>query len=79
MQAIVTKYLGPTEYRGSRIRAAAEAGSLTIDYPSEARAGEDAHRVAAEALRDRLGWTGDLAAGYLPDGRYAFVFYGGRP
>lgn len=46
--------------------------TLTIPYPYEL-SGEDVHRKAAEALRDRLGWTGTLAGGALPDG-YAFVF-----
>jgi len=73
-QAIHTKFLGPTDYRGARIKATCDAGSLTIGYPYQANIGEDAHRIAAEALRDKLGWTGQLIPGYLPDGSYAFVF-----
>ena len=75
MQAIRTKYLGPTDYRGSRIKASAEAGSVTIGYPHEKGAGEEAHRVAADALMEKLGWSEDygLAGGMLPDGSYAFV------
>ena len=74
MQAIVTTYHGATDYHGSRIVARCDSGRLTIPYPHEASSGEDAHRVAAEALRDRLGWSGHMVAGCLPDGRYAFVF-----
>lgn len=74
MQAIVVTYHGPTNARGSRLYARCDASRLSIPYPSEANAGEDAARVAAEALRDRLGWTGHLIGGYMPDGRYAFVF-----
>lgn len=74
MQAIVTRYHGPTDYHGSRITARCESGRLTIPYPFERNAGEDAHRVAAEALRDRLGWAGHLVGGCLPDGSYAFLF-----
>lgn len=29
-QAIVTKFLGPTNYRGSRVKATCQAGSVTI-------------------------------------------------
>ena len=82
MQAIVTRYLGPTNYRGSRIKATADAGSITISYPHEL-SGEDVHRAAAEALRAKLGWDTDhgyrpmrLVGGGLPDSMrdsYAFV------
>jgi hypothetical protein len=82
MQAIVTRYLGPTDYRGSRIKATCDAGSITIPYPHEL-SGEDVHRKAAEALVDRLGWNEAggyrpmrLVGGGLPDSMrdsYAFV------
>ncbi len=51
-----------------------KAGTLTIGYPHEAGEGEQAHRVAAEALRDRLGWSGELVGGHMDTGDYAFVF-----
>lgn len=73
-QAIIVTYHGPTYARGSRLFARCDAGRLSIPYPSEANAGEDAHRIAAEALRDRLGWRGHLIGGGLPDGRWVFVF-----
>lgn len=76
MKAIRTKYLCPTDYRGARIKASEPDGqSVTIPYPYEL-SGEDAHRVAAKALRDRMGWSGTLAGGYVGtrDVRYAFVF-----
>ena len=63
MQAIVTRYLGPTDYRGARIKAACDADSITINYPHEL-SGEDVHRAAAEALLVKLGW--DTAHGYKP-------------
>jgi hypothetical protein len=63
MQAIVTRYLGPTDTRGSRIKATADAGSVTIPYPHEL-SGEAVHRAAAEALLVKLGW--DTAHGYRP-------------
>lgn len=77
MQAILTRFHGPTNTRGSRISARCDAGKLSIDYPHEL-SGEACHRKAAEALRDKLGWDegsyGKLASGQLPTGDYAFVF-----
>lgn len=77
MQAIVTKYFGPTNSRGSRIKAQCDAGSITIAYPSEL-SGMDCHAAAAKALVDKLGWNdanyGGLLGGQLPNGDYAFVF-----
>ncbi|QOR55742.1 MAG: hypothetical protein YHS30scaffold667_38 [Phage 65_10] len=55
MQAIQTKYLGPTNLKGSRIKAWCDAGSLTISYPYEAGPGEPAALVAAKALVKKLG------------------------
>ena len=77
MQAIITRYLGPTNYRGSRIKARCDAGTITVPYDYAAHSGEGVHRIAAEALRDKLGWTGRLVGGAFPDADrdgYAFVF-----
>lgn len=76
MQAIQTKYLGPTNTRGSRIKATCAAGSLTIPYPHELDQGQSAHRKAAEALAAKLGWLnhGVLLGGQLPDHSHVFVF-----
>jgi len=77
MQAIITKYFGPTNSRGSRIKAQCAAGSITIDYPHEL-SGRACHAVAAKALLNKLNWTdptyGALMGGQLPNGDYAFVF-----
>ena len=71
MQAIRTVYLGPTNSRGSRIKATAAAGSITVPYHY---GNECAHAIAAQALLDKLGWKGDMFGGTLPDGSHAFVF-----
>lgn len=72
----MTKYLGATNNRGSRIKAYTESGlSLTVPYPHERNQGADAHSVAALALAKRQGWTGDLIAGATDRG-YVFVFAG---
>ncbi len=71
MQAIRTVYLGPTNNRGSRIKATCAAGSVTVPYDYGA---ECKHTVAAQALLDKMGWKGDMVGGCLPDGSHAFVF-----
>jgi hypothetical protein len=77
MQAIQTRYLSPTNTRGSRIKATCAAGSITIPYPHEL-SGQAVHRKAAEALVSKLGWNdphyGGLLGGQLASGDYAFVF-----
>jgi hypothetical protein len=77
MQAIQTRYLGPTNTRGARIKAWAAAGSITISYPYEL-SGQACHRSAAEELVKKLDWIhsnyGDLLGGQLESGDYVFVF-----
>jgi hypothetical protein len=54
MKAIQTRYLGPTNYKGSRIKAWADGwGSVTISYPHEYNT-EQAHWWAAKALIDKV-------------------------
>lgn len=77
MQAIQTRFLGPTNVKGSRIKAWCDAGVIQIPYPHEL-SGQACHRKAAEALIVKLGWTspyyGPLLGGHLPNGDHAFVF-----
>lgn len=77
MQAIQTRYLSPSNFRGPRIKAWCAAGSITIPYPHEL-SGLTVHRKAAQLLAVKLGWTdpayGPLLGGCLPNGDYAFVF-----
>lgn len=74
VQGIVTKYMGPTNTRGSRIKARAWAGSVTVPYVSGLSI-EQNHRDAAEALARKYEWTGQMAQGGSPDERgYLFVF-----
>lgn len=77
MQAIQTKYHGPTAKRGSVIKATCAAGSIIVPYDS----GEDTygnHRAAADALVKKLGWErygrdGRWERGGLKDGSYVHV------
>lgn len=73
MQAIQTKYVGPTNYRGTRIIARAAAGRLVFDYDySLGDIGN--HSAAAQALADKLGWGGTWVGGSLPDGSMAWAW-----
>lgn len=78
MQAIETKYLGPTNHRGSRFTARCDAGRITVSY-NYALGVEENHRAAAEALRLKLGWDeqyyGRLVTGSTRNG-YVHVFTG---
>jgi hypothetical protein len=73
MKAIQTRYYGPTNTRGARIKAWAEGvKSIYIPYPYES----DAFSGAAEAatqLAKKYGWTNDLVGGTLPNGDNVFV------
>jgi hypothetical protein len=72
MQAILTRYLSPTDRHGARIKATAWAGSETIavDHSLDVEA---RHVAAALALRDKLGWKQPFVTGCLADGNYAHV------
>lgn len=72
-QAIETKYLGPTNTKGARIKATAWAGSVTVPYAHELST-EDAHKAAALTLIAKFGWTGAFAQGGNAKGDgYCFV------
>lgn len=86
-QAIVTKYFGPTDSRGSRVKATCQAGSVTIPWDHALNSDEN-HLNAAQALVHKLGWgtrVGNtyvtrLVGGGLPDGKgNAYVILEGAP
>ena len=75
LQAITTKYLGPTDFRGARIKATAQAGSITIAW-DHGLDPVDNHAAAAAALCKKMGWDRvhfALAGAKLPGGN-GFVF-----
>lgn len=76
MQAIRTRYHGPTNSRGSRISAQCEAGRVYVAYES-ALSVEENHASACKALRAKLGWNsehyGDVVGGSF-DGDMYWVF-----
>jgi hypothetical protein len=74
-RCIVTSYRPPNNSRGARFIATADHpnGRLVLPYPLDATNVETAHRIVAEALRDLLGWAGQMVGGRMPDGRYAWL------
>lgn len=91
MQAIITKYIGPTNSRGARIKAECERGKIFFPYPYEL-SGDECHRAAVDALTAKFAkedaaagapmhrnyWLGEYVTGQIPSGAYVHVFTGGR-
>jgi hypothetical protein len=75
MQAIETKWHGPTDSNGSRITARCDAKRITVPYDHALDVAAN-HAAAARVLATRLGWSGRWVGGSTRDG-YAFVC-GGR-
>lgn len=73
---IHTRYLGPTNYRGSRVKATTlDNRSVTLSW-DDALDSQENHDAAAKALAVKLEWSGEMiraegldAAGYV----YAFT------
>ena len=90
-QAIRTKYLCPTNRRGSRIIASCQRGRIVVEYDDALS--QDRNHVAAcvalcnhfideDAKRygtpvDHNPWGRALASGTLPDGSMCHAFHGG--
>ena len=75
-QAIITRYHGPTTFRGARITARCSGGKATIGW-DHGMNGYGNHRAAALALVAKMGWrrpTTQWVGGCLPDeSGFAFV------
>ncbi len=75
MNAIVTKYLSPTDTKSGRIKATCSGGTLTEGYEHKF-SGPVNHRNVALALAAELGWLDGnvLVSGCLPSSNgYAHV------
>jgi hypothetical protein len=70
-QAITTKFLPDTNSKPSRVKATAEAGSVTLSWGNAGI--EDNHAAAAQALAAKFGWHGHYYQAALPGGGYCFV------
>lgn len=76
MQAIETKFLGPTDSNyNNRIKATAAAGSIIIDWDDN-HSIEDNHKYAAEMLCNKFNWpwVEHLIGGQLKSGSYVWVY-----
>lgn len=74
-QAIVTKYIGPTNRRGTRVKAISAASTLTVDWNYDWD-GQQNHIHAARILAIELNWLekNDIMGGSLPNSPgYCFV------
>lgn len=76
--AITTRYMGPTNYRGARIKAKAPDGqSVTIDY-DHSECGQCLHARAALKLVEKMEWGREelhLLGGATGDG-YVWLLAG---
>lgn len=72
MQAIITKYIGPTNTRGARIAASAAAGRIYLDWDDALNA-DDNHALAARFFAQKYQWGGKWAHGVLPSGDHVHV------
>lgn len=68
-KSIFTKYIGPTDHRGSRVKAADRDGNSIIISYDVSVSSDEAHDKAFLALINKMGWHGEYVAGYLGKGR----------
>ena len=73
LQAIQTKCLCPTNFRGAHIKAIAAAGTITVPWDYELDMDEN-HHNAARVFAVKFGWKGELSGGVLKDGSYVWVY-----
>lgn len=86
MQAIITKYLPPTNRRGSRVKATCERGSITVPWDSNLDAHEN-HEAACRAMCEQFdaedrkeygstlgNWSRPKASGGLASGEWVHCF-----
>jgi|1185.fasta_scaffold00699_10 hypothetical protein len=78
-QAIVCKYVAPTNHRDAHIRVKAQAGAKNLPWDDAADCDANMERAATTYALD-MGWLGahgkrhsKLCGGSLPDGSAVFV------
>jgi len=78
MKAIITRYQGATDYRGSSIAACAEGVPRSYLPYDDSLTNQGNHAAAASALAEKHKWLSPgltLVGGELPNGRgHAYVF-----
>ena len=77
MKAITTKYLCPTNFKGSRIKAYdIDGNSVTVSYRHDLNSEQNHqqnHQQAASALLRKINQSGNLVGGSVKNGM-VFVF-----
>ena len=72
-QAIFTRYLGPTNHRGTRVKASCAGSTDTVTLAWDYALNDATnHKLAAFDLIRRMDWAGTWVGGSTVDG-YAFV------
>ena len=73
---ITTKFIGPTNWRGARVKATSTSGaSVTIPW-DHALGIDENHERAADALARKLDHAGAFVGGWLPGASRVFVSVG---
>ncbi len=75
MQTITTKFYGPTNHKGARIKAETTSGVKLWQSWDYALNTSQNHEHAAKALKDKMQWKGKMEGGYTLSGM-VFVFPG---
>lgn len=74
MKAILTRYHGATNTRGSRISATdSDKNRVSISYPHELNS-DKAHALAAKTLCEKMNWHGEMIGGGLHNGDMVWTF-----
>jgi len=74
MQAIRTRYHGPTNTKGSRLSAQCEAGRIYVPYDHTLGLSEN-HEAAARTFAARLGWNRNPMSGGVFEHDHYWVFH----
>ena len=73
MQALASKYLGPADHRGARVKVSAERGSVTLPWDDALDASGNHCRAALRALQ-RWEWSGRWVGGSSTANPRGYVF-----
>ncbi len=77
MRAILTKFHGPTDFKGSRVSATDSDGNRVMISYDHALNSEECHQSAAVALVKKMGWEPVTLVGGSTRTGYAFVLLEG--
>lgn len=72
MQAITTKYLPPTNFKGSRVKVECDAKTIIVPWDDVLNPQQN-HAAAARQLAKMLGWHGHWFGG-SPKGSTGYCF-----